>query len=108
MINFVNSLEDLRFSAQESASWEPTATVGWEEMPFTVVFRSFSEEAIRCYLKAEFPFDCAGSLRWEGQGPALMERTEGSDPAALMELPLIRTTRLLEHAGLPPLIPPSY
>ena len=76
------------------------AEAGCEEVPFAVTFRPLGEDAIRRYLERDRPFDCAGSIRSEGGAPALMERTEGSDPTAIMGLPLIRTTRLLEAAGL--------
>ncbi len=74
--------------------------VGIEEVAFTVVFRELHEAAIRRYLEREAALDCAGAIRSEGLAPALMERTEGPDATALMGLPLIRTTRLLEAAGI--------
>lgn len=76
--------------------------VGREEVTFTVVFRELDDDRFRRYLESEAPYDCAGSFRSEGSAPVLMERTEGSDPTALMGLPLIRTARLLEAAGLEP------
>lgn len=75
--------------------------VGNEEVAFTVVFRQLDGAQIRHYLERESALDCAGAIRSEGLAPALMERTEGPDATALMGLPLIRTTRLLEAAGLP-------
>lgn len=75
--------------------------VGIEEVAFTVVFRRLDEAQIRSYLEREAALECAGAMRSEGLAPALMERTEGPDPTALMGLPLVRTTRLLEAAGLP-------
>lgn len=74
--------------------------VGSEEVAFTVAFRKLDEAQIRSYLEREAALDCAGAIRSEGLAPALMERTEGPDATALMGLPLIRTTRLLETAGL--------
>ena len=74
--------------------------IGREEAPFTIVFRELSNSQIRHYLEHDRPFDCAGSLRAEGRGLALMRRTESTDPSALKGLPLIATARLLEAAGL--------
>lgn len=69
--------------------------------PFTVHFRVLSEEQIAAYIEREQPLDCAGSFKSEGLGIALFERLEGDDPNALVGLPLIRLTRMLEQAGKP-------
>lgn len=65
-----------------------------------VVFLDLDDEAIERYLRAEQPYDCAGSARSEGLGIALLDRIESDDPTALVGLPLIRTCRLLRQAGL--------
>ena len=67
--------------------------------PVRVVFRSLSDEAIAQYLRAETPYDCAGSAKSEGLGIALLERIDNDDPTALVGLPLIRTCELLRAAG---------
>jgi septum formation protein len=66
-----------------------------------VQFRHLSDEAIETYLRAEQPYDCAGSAKSEGLGIALLERIDNQDPSALVGLPLIHTCRLLRAAGLP-------
>ena len=71
-----------------------------ELVPFTVRFRALDDATIERYLRRDTPYDCAGSLRSEGLGIALLERTEGHDATALTGLPLIATVRLLEDAGL--------
>ncbi len=78
-----------------------TGTVQSDVVPFTVHFRKLSERQIRAYLERERPFDCAGSFRSEGLGIALFRRMEGTDPSALMGLPLIRLVDMLEAAGMP-------
>jgi septum formation protein len=65
-----------------------------------VLFRDLSDAEIEAYLLAETPYDCAGSAKSEGLGIALLERIDSDDPTALVGLPLIRTCRLLEAAGL--------
>ena len=67
--------------------------------PVRVVFRSLSDGAIEQYLRAETPYDCAGSAKSEGLGIALLERIDNDDPTALVGLPLIRTCELLRAAG---------
>jgi septum formation protein len=67
--------------------------------PVRVVFRPLDDEAIERYLRAERPYDCAGSAKSEGLGIALLERIDSDDPTALVGLPLIRTCQLLRAAG---------
>jgi septum formation protein len=72
-------------------------------VPVTVRFRRLSEAEIERYLRAEQPYDCAGSAKSETLGIALLEAIESNDPTALVGLPLIRTCQLLRAAGLDPL-----
>ncbi len=70
-----------------------------EVVPFTVVFRALSKTQIEHYVEREQPFNCAGSFKSEGLGVALFERMEGDDPSALIGLPLIRLTSMLDAEG---------
>jgi septum formation protein len=65
-----------------------------------VRFRDYDDAEIEAYLRAEQPYDCAGSARSEGLGIALLEAIESDDPSALVGLPLIRTARMLRAAGV--------
>jgi MAF protein len=69
-------------------------------VPFTVQFRKLTREQIAAYVEHEQAFDCAGGFRCEGLGSALFERMEGSDPTALMGLPLLRLTQMLASEGV--------
>lgn len=71
-----------------------------EVIPFRVVFRALNDSQIENYLRKEQPYHCAGSVKSEGLGIALLERFEGDDPNALIGLPLIRLVRMLEREGL--------
>ena len=76
---------------------------GFEQASLAAVkvrFRDLSDEAIENYLLAELPYDCAGSAKSEGLGIALLEAIDSDDPTALVGLPLIRTCRLIEAAGI--------
>jgi len=78
------------------------AETGFEQAdlaPVRVVFRTLDDEAIERYLRAERPYDCAGSAKSEGLGIALLEQIDSDDPTALIGLPLIRTCKLLRAAG---------
>lgn len=63
---------------------------------FVTHFKSLSDATIERYLRKEQPYDCAGSLKSEGLGIALLSRFEGDDPSALIGLPLIRLIAMLE------------
>ena len=73
--------------------------------PVAVTFRILSDAEIDHYLRAERPYDCAGSAKSEALGIALLAAIESDDPTALVGLPLIRTCTLLREAGLDPLSP---
>jgi septum formation protein len=68
--------------------------------PVRVKFRELSDAEIDAYLRAEEPYDCAGSAKSEGLGIALLERIDNDDPTALIGLPLIRTSAMLRAAGI--------
>jgi len=70
-----------------------------EVVPFRVLFRRLTAAQIENYLRKEQPYHCAGSVKSEGLGVALLERFEGEDPATLIGLPLIRLIRMLENEG---------
>ncbi|NLR74451.1 Maf family nucleotide pyrophosphatase [Leeia aquatica] len=73
------------------------------DVPYEVQLRTYSDELIERYLRTEQPYDCAGSAKTEGLGVALIEWMRGDDPSALVGLPLMALTTLLQRAGLPPL-----
>ena len=62
-------------------------------------FRSLNEQQIAAYLNAEQPYDCAGAIKSEGLGVALVHRYDGDDPSALIGLPLVRLTEALASEG---------
>lgn len=81
-------------------------SIGFEKVELASVqvrFRSLSAEEIEHYLRAEEPYDCAGSAKCETLGIALLASIESDDPTALVGLPLIRTCTLLREAGVDPL-----
>jgi septum formation protein len=65
-----------------------------------VQFRALEEAEIERYLRAEQPYDCAGSAKSEAMGISLLEAIHSDDPTALIGLPLIRTCALLRSAGV--------
>jgi len=70
-------------------------------------FRPLTDLQIEHYLRQETPYDCAGAFKVEGLGICLFERLEGDDPNALIGLPLIRLTEMLQKAGVDPLLMPT-
>ena len=69
-------------------------------VPYTVVFKELTPSMIENYLHKEEPYNCAGSFKSEGLGIALFERFEGSDPNALIGLPLIQLVDFLKNEGV--------
>ncbi len=67
---------------------------------FSVTFRQLTNEQIENYLQKDKPYNCSGSFKSEGLGIALLERMVGSDPTAVIGLPLIRLVRMLEAEGM--------
>ena len=90
----------LIFQTAVAVACEATGFVQQDLAPVRVVFRDLSDDAIERYLRAEQPYDCAGSAKSEGLGIALLESIDSDDPTALVGLPLIRTCRMLRAAGI--------
>jgi len=79
---------------------EATGFTAEDLAPVEVRFRDLSDSEIEHYLRAEQPYDCAGSAKSEGLGIALLEAIHSDDPTALVGLPLIRTCRMIRAAGI--------
>jgi septum formation protein len=76
---------------------------GFEDTQLAAVkvkFRELSDAEIEAYLRAEEPYDCAGSAKSEGLGIALLDSIDNDDPTALVGLPLIRTCQMIRAAGV--------
>lgn len=71
-----------------------------EVVPYSVTFRRLTDAQIESYLRKEQPYGCAGSVKSEGLGVALIEHFDGDDPNALIGLPLIWLVRMLENEGV--------
>jgi MAF protein len=69
-------------------------------VPFTVNMRELDPERVERYLRAEQPYDCAGSFKAEGLGVSLFQSTEGPDATSLIGLPLIRLVDMLLAEGV--------
>ena len=66
-----------------------------------VRFRDLPDAALDAYLRAETPYDVAGSAKSEGLGIALLEAIHSDDPTALVGLPLIALSRMLLAMDFP-------
>lgn len=106
--NHERATEQLRRMSGQTVRFETAVAVACADMGFerceratvAVRFRTLDDATIERYLRAEQPYDCAGSAKSEGLGIALLERIDNDDPTALIGLPLIRTAHLLRQAGL--------
>lgn len=77
-----------------------TSNIQSEVVLFKVSFRNLTDEQIETYLQKEKPYSCAGSVKSEGLGIALLEKFEGEDPNTLIGLPLIRLIKMLEQENI--------
>jgi len=77
-----------------------TNQVQLDVVRFSVKFRQLTASQIENYLYLDKPYNCSGSFKSEGLGIALLERMIGSDPTAIIGLPLIRLVRMLEAEGI--------
>lgn len=62
-------------------------------------FRPLTEDVITRYLRLDQPFDCAGAIKFESAGAALIQDTQGRDINSLYGLPVMLLTDLLEALG---------
>lgn len=106
--NHANAIAQLRRMSGRTVVFQTALTVMCQESgfvqhdlaPVRVRFRALQDDEIEAYLRAEQPYDCAGSAKSEGLGIALLEAIDSDDPTALVGLPLIRTCRMLRAAGV--------
>jgi septum formation protein len=109
--NHANAVAQLRRMSGRTVIFQTAVTVMCRDSgfaqhdlaPVRVRFRTLGDAEIEAYLRAEQPYDCAGSAKCETLGIALLEAIESDDPTALVGLPLIRTCELLRRAGIDPL-----
>ena len=105
--NFENAFKQLSNASGQKITFQTglcllntkTGSIQSTCVPYTVVFRELTPAMIENYLHKEEPYNCAGSFKSEGLGIALFERFEGSDPNALIGLPLIQLVNFMENEG---------
>ena len=61
-----------------------------------LTMRQLNDSQIKNYVDLENPIDCAGSYKFEGLGIALFEKVQTKDPSAIVGLPLMALTQILE------------
>ncbi len=105
--NFENAFEQLKRASGQKIIFQTglcllnttTGNVQSTCVPYTVVFKELTPTMIENYLHKEEPYNCAGSFKSEALGIVLFERFEGSDPNALIGLPLIELVNFLGNEG---------
>ena len=105
--NFENSFKQLTRASGQKITFQTglcllnsaTGNIQSVCVPYTVVFKTLTPTMIKNYLHKEEPYNCAGSFKSEALGIALFERFEGSDPNALIGLPLIELVNFLDNEG---------
>ena len=67
---------------------------------FEVKYKKLNHKMIETYLLKEQPYNCVGSVKSEGLGITLLEYIKGEDPTALIGLPLIKLSDMLQNEGI--------
>ena len=103
--NAVNQLQKMRgrsvtFHSALCLLNAGSASMQADTVPYVVEFRDLSDAQIENYLCMEQPYNCAGSAKSEGLGIALIASMHGTDPNALVGLPLIRLVTMLQNEGV--------
>ena len=106
--NYDKAFEQLRRMSGQTVIFQTAVSVVCQASAFQqcelvavkVEFRQLDDAEIDRYLRAEEPYDCAGSAKSEGLGITLLNAIHNDDPTALIGLPLISTARLLRAAGV--------
>ncbi len=65
-----------------------------------VRYRPLDSRQIERYVRADRPYDCAGSTKIEALGITIVESVDCHDPTALIGLPLITLTRMLAQENI--------
>lgn len=71
-----------------------------DDILYEVTFRQLNDQQLLHYLEVDSPYQCAGSFKSEAYGISLFSKMSGDDPTALIGLPLIRLTSMLENVGV--------
>jgi len=106
--NHANAMQQLQDSSGQCVQFltglclydSQTGAYQLDLVPYGVEFRDLNTDEIDRYLKTETPYNCAGSFKSEGLGISLFKGFTGSDPTALVGLPLIRLTEMLRNIGI--------
>ena len=75
-------------------------TMQQANIPTRVQFRHLSDTGLERYLHLEKPYDTAASMKVEGLGITLVQSVQSNDPTALIGLPLIALTDMLDRVLL--------
>ena len=67
---------------------------------YAIKFNKLDDNQIKNYWHKEQPYDCAGSIKSEALGIALIEKFIGNDPSTLIGLPLIKLVCALAQFGV--------
>jgi septum formation protein len=67
---------------------------------FEVKYKKLNTEMIESYLLKEQPYNFVGSIKSEGLGITLLDYIKGEDPTALIGLPLIKLSSMLQNEGI--------
>ena len=107
-----NAIQQLKFASGKNALFHTgicllNTTTGEHQLTVNttaVSYRPLSEQEIESYLTQDMPYQCAGSFKSEGLGISILNKIEGTDPNALVGLPLIDLLSMLRKENINPLL----
>lgn len=110
--NHPNAIQQLKFASGKNALFHTglcllNTITGEHHLTVNttkVTYRQLSELEIDNYLKQDMPYQCAGSFKSEGLGISILAKIEGTDPNALVGLPLIDLLNMLRKENVNPLL----
>ena len=99
------AIEQLAMIRGKEVTWySGIALIGADAPRVAVVdtvlrMRQLTDSEIERYVERDRPLDCAGSMRSESLGIALVESMSSDDPTALIGMPLVRVSNWLRSIG---------
>lgn len=108
--NFEGALDQLNYCSGKQANLITSVyihdTSGDGDIFFendtVLFFKDLDEEELSNYLKADEPYKCAGSFKFESRGHLLFEKIHCEDPSAIQGLPLMSLSMALAEKGVRP------
>jgi septum formation protein len=95
----VIKIASAKTSHRKTAPYYNLISTSTEVVIAKITFNRFSHTEMLETLRADKPYDCAGSYKLEKSGLRLVKKIQVSDASAIIGLPLLATHKLLKKTG---------